>query len=102
MIIYKLFKYPSNERRDGNGSVVARIIFCACLKNWCNFGNFKIVWKNIEMQQLKMSVIEDDITCAENFGILLGMSIPLALPLGKLTSKIYRCLRIICFSLKDV
>ena len=57
----------------------------------------------IEVQQLKISVNEDDITGAEIFSILLGiMSIPLALPLGKLTSKLYTCLGVICFSLKDV
>ena len=43
----------------------------------------------IEIQQLKISVNEDDIICAEIFIILLGIvSIPLALPLGKLTSKL--------------
>ena len=56
-----------------------------------------------EMKQVKISVNEDDITCAEIFSILLGiMSVPLVLPLGKLASKLYTCLGVICFSLKDV
>ena len=58
----------------------------------------------IEVQKLKISVSEDDITCAEIFSILLGiMSIPLALLLGKLTSELYTCLGVISFmiSLKD-
>ena len=39
----------------------------------------------IEVQQLNISINKDDITCAEIFSILLGtLSIPLALPLGKL------------------